>query len=81
VVLGTQASLYRFIPGTKIKDAVQLPTAIHLINPFQQMAIMSTSQKEAREKLPEALRNLPVLRKPFRIEQVLRLLRLPVLPL
>ena len=72
---------YRFIPGTKIKDAIQLLTATHLINPFQQMAIVTADPKEAREKLPEALRNLSMLRKPFRIEQLLRLMREPVLPL
>jgi len=32
-------------------------------------------------KLPQAFRHLPVLRKHFRLEQVLRLLREPVLPL
>jgi len=72
---------YRFIPGVKIKECIQLVTAIHLINPFQQMAIMTTDLKEAREKLPHALPHLPVLRKPFRIEQLLRLLRQPVVPL
>ncbi|MGA7547127.1 MAG: hypothetical protein WBW24_00005 [Candidatus Sulfotelmatobacter sp.] len=72
---------YRFIPGVKIKDCIQLVTAIHLINPFQQMAIMTDDSRECREKLPQALRYLPVLRKPFRIEQLLRLLRQPVLPL
>lgn len=70
---------YRFIPGVMIKDCMQLVTAIHRINPFQQMAIMAADPKEVREKLPEALRNLPVLRKPFRIEELLRLLRQPVL--
>jgi DNA-binding NtrC family response regulator len=72
---------YRFIPGTTIKDTVQLLTAIHLINPFQQMAIMTADPNEVREKMPQALRHLPVLRKPFRIEQLLRLLRQPVSPL
>jgi hypothetical protein len=72
---------YRFIPGVTIKDCMQLMAAIHLINPFQQMAIMTVDLKEAWEKLPQALRYLPVLRKPFRIEQMLRLLRQPVLPL
>ena len=56
-------------------------TASHGINPLQQMAIMTSDPKEARRNLPEALRYLPVLRKPFRIEQLLRLLRQPVLPL
>jgi hypothetical protein len=45
------------------------------------MAIMTTTPSEARGTLSEALRHQPVLRKPFRIEQVLRLLRKPVLPL
>jgi len=45
------------------------------------MAIMTDDSRECREKLPQALRYLPVLRKPFRIEQLLRLLRQPVLPL
>jgi two-component system, OmpR family, alkaline phosphatase synthesis response regulator PhoP len=72
---------YRFIPGTKIKDGVQLVTAIHVMNPNQRMAIMTAVPNEAREKLPKALWLLPVLPKPFKIEQVLRLLREPVLPL
>jgi CheY-like chemotaxis protein len=72
---------YRFIPDVRIKDCVQLVTAIHLINPFQQMAMMTADPKEAREKRPQALQHVPVLQKPFRIEQVLRLLREPVLPL
>src|ERR1700683_770211 len=72
---------YRFIPGVRIKDCVQLVTAIHLISPFQQMAIMTADPKEARETLPQALQHILVVRKPFRIEQLLRLLRQPVLPL
>ena len=72
---------YRFIPGVNIKDCMQLFTAIHLINPFQQMAIMTAESNEVRRNLPHALRHLPVLRKPFRIEQVVRLLRQTVLPL
>ena len=71
---------YRFIPGTQIKDGVELVTTIHGINPFQQMAIMTADPKETRDKLPEALRHLPVLKKHFRLEQLLRLLRQPVLP-
>jgi|ERR1700728_527227 len=72
---------YRFIPGVNIKDCMQLVTAIHLINPFQQMAIMTAEANEARRNMPLTLRYLPVLRKPFKLEQVLRLLREPVLPL
>jgi DNA-binding NtrC family response regulator len=72
---------YRFIPGTKIKDGVQLVTAIHEMNPSQRMAIMTAVPNEAREKLPKALWHLRVLAKPFKLEQVLRLLRKPVLPL
>jgi ActR/RegA family two-component response regulator len=71
---------YRFVPGVRIKDGVQLVTAIHGINPLQRMAMMIGSPKEARLKLPKALRFLPVRRKPFRIEQVLGLLREPILP-
>lgn len=72
---------YKFFPGPEIKDGVQLVTAIHVINPAQRMAIMTAWCDEAREKLPQALRYLPLLEKPFRFEQVLRLLREPVLPL
>ena len=32
---------FRFVPGTKIKDGVQLVTAIHWNNPHQQMALMT----------------------------------------
>jgi DNA-binding NtrC family response regulator len=72
---------YRFFPGTKIKDGTQLVAAIHAINPFQQMAFMTSDPHGARRKLSKALRHLPILRKPFRLEEVLRLLRQPVLPL
>jgi CheY-like chemotaxis protein len=72
---------FRFIPGPKVKDGAQLVAAIHRINPFQQMALMTSDPKEARGKLPLGLQHLSVLRKPFAIEQVLRLLRQPVLPL
>jgi DNA-binding NtrC family response regulator len=72
---------YRFIPGMKIKDGVQLVTAIREINPLQRMAMMTAEPKGARGKLPNALRDLQVLRKPFKLEQLLRLLREPVLPL
>jgi CheY-like chemotaxis protein len=72
---------YRFFPGTKIKDGVQLAAAIHAINAHQQMAMMTADPIEARRNLPDDLRRLPVLRKPFRLEQLLRRLRQPVLPL
>ena len=72
---------YSFIPRTKIKDGVQLVTAIHEINPLQRMAMMTAEPKKERGKLPNALRDLPVLRKPFNLEQLLRVLREPVLPL
>ena len=49
--------------------------------PICQIAIMTADPTEVREKLPQALQHLPVLGKPFRLEQVLRLLRQPVLPL
>jgi DNA-binding response OmpR family regulator len=72
---------YRFIPGVTIKDCMQLVTAIHEINPLQPMAVMTAEANEVRRNLPLTLRHLPVLRKPFRVEQLLRLLREPVLPL
>jgi hypothetical protein len=72
---------YRFSPGVNIKDCMQLVTALHEINQLQQMAIMTADPQDARRNLPNALRRLPILRKPFRIEQVPRLLRQPVPPL
>jgi len=72
---------FKFIPGPGIKDGAQLLAAIHGINPRQQMAIMTADPREARKKLPQALQHLKVLKKPFTLEQVLRLLRQPVLPL
>jgi CheY-like chemotaxis protein len=71
----------RFVPGSKIKDGAQLMAAIHGINPYQQMAIMTPDPQSARRNLPKDLRHLPVLRKPFEIGEALRLLRQPVLPL
>lgn len=71
---------FRFVQGRKIKDGVQLVTAIHKINPLQRMAIMTAAPHQAREMLPDTLRRLPVLRKPFRLEEVLRLLREPIRP-
>ena len=72
---------YRFVSGTKIKDGAQPVTAIHEMNPSQRMAIMTAVPNEAREKLPKALQNLPLLVKPFKVEHLVRLLREPVLPL
>lgn len=72
---------FRFVPGPTIKNGVQLVTAIHSTKPLQRMALMTAWYEEARGKLPQALRFLPLLAKPFRFEQVLRLLREPVLPL
>jgi len=59
---------YRFFPGTKIRDGAQLSAAIHAINPLQTMAIMTAVPQDARKNLPKALRRLPILRKPFRVE-------------
>jgi DNA-binding NtrC family response regulator len=72
---------FRFIPGPTIKDGTQLLAAIQQINPHQQMGMMTSDPKEAREKLPQSLKHLTVMRKPFSLEQLLRLLRQPVLPL
>jgi DNA-binding NtrC family response regulator len=44
---------FRFVPGAKIKDGVQLVTAIHGINPYQQMALMTADPKGARGNLPQ----------------------------
>lgn len=71
----------QFVPGQRITDGAQLLSAIHGMNSQQRMAMMTARPKEAREKLPKALRDLLILRKPFKLEQVLRLLREPVLPL
>jgi DNA-binding NtrC family response regulator len=71
----------KFIPGQTIKNGAQLVAAIHGINPFQQTAIMTSDPQDARRNLPKVLRHISVLRKPFKIVQVLRLLRQPVLPL
>jgi hypothetical protein len=71
----------RFIPGPTIGDGAQLVAAIHGINSLQQMAMMTSDPHGARRKLSKALRALPILRKPSRLEDVLRLLRQPVLPL
>jgi DNA-binding NtrC family response regulator len=72
---------YLFFPDARIENGAQLVTAIHGINPLQHMAMMTSDPQAARRNLPKVLRNLPILRKPFQIEQVLRLLRQPVLPL
>jgi hypothetical protein len=53
----------------------------HAIIPVQQMAIMTPWCDEVREKLPLTLRYLPVMRKPFRIEQLVAIAAVPVLPL
>jgi hypothetical protein len=45
------------------------------------MATMTANPQDTRWNLPKALRGPPILRKPFSVEQVLRLLRQPVLPL
>jgi hypothetical protein len=45
------------------------------------MAITTADPQDARRNLPKALRSLPILRKPFTVEQLLRLLRQRVLPL
>ena len=71
---------YRFIPGTTIRDGVELLTAMQ-INPRQRMVMTTAKPKEARKKLPKALWLLPVLCNPCKVEQVLRLLRKPVLTL
>ena len=63
---------YRLIPCPDIKNGMEFGTAIDGSNPFQQMAIMTADPRAAREKLPQGFTAPAVLRKPFRIEQVLR---------
>jgi CheY-like chemotaxis protein len=53
---------FRFVPGTEIKDFVQLVAAIYAVNPYQQMAIMTSDPQGARRNQPRVLRHLPVLR-------------------
>src|SRR5580692_7605861 len=61
---------YRFFPGTQIRDGAQLAAAILGVTSLQTMAIMTADPHDARRSLPKALLRLPILRKPFRIEQV-----------
>jgi DNA-binding NtrC family response regulator len=72
---------YLFFPDARIENGAQLVTAIHGVYPLQQMAMMTSDPQAARRSLPKVLRGLPIVRKPFQIEHVLRLLRQPVLPL
>jgi DNA-binding NtrC family response regulator len=72
---------YLFFPDGRIENGAQLVTAIHGITSLQRLAMMTSDPQAARRNLQQELRSLPILRKPFRIEQVLRLLRQPVLPL
>jgi hypothetical protein len=72
---------FLFFPDARIENGAQLVTAIHGLNPIQPMAMMTSNPQAARRNLPKVLRHLTVLRKPFQIEQVLLLLRQPVLPL
>jgi CheY-like chemotaxis protein len=72
---------FLFFPDARIENGAQLVIAIHGINSLQTVAMMTSDPQAARRNLPKVLRSLPILRKPFEIEQVLRLLRQPVLPL
>ncbi len=62
------------IPGRKIGQTMELMKAIHAANPLQRIAIhTSDEQLQAGSFL--------VLRKPYPIDRLIRVLRLPVLPL
>ncbi len=65
---------YRIEPGTRIRDGRELANAIRAADPSQRIAIHTDD---------EGLLAAPVvvLRKPYAIEQLLRALREPVLPL
>jgi CheY-like chemotaxis protein len=62
---------YLFIPSTRVQNGLHLVRKICAINPKQRMAI-HTSEKGL-------LAPVPVLQKPYPIENLLRLLRKPVL--
>src|SRR5579864_117931 len=61
---------YLFIPSTIVKNGLQLVRKICAINPEQRIA-MHTSEKGLRAPVP-------VLHKPYPIENLLRLLRKPL---
>ena len=61
---------YLFIPSTRVRNGLELVREIRAINPKQPMAI-HTSEKGLRAPVP-------VLHKPYTIENLLRLLREPL---
>ena len=61
---------YLFIPSTRVENGLELVREIRAINPKQRMAI-HTSEKDLRAPVP-------VLHKPYPIENLLRLLREPL---
>ncbi len=65
---------YDIAPGKRIRDATELMKEIRAAKPSQLMAIQTSD--EGLLAAP-----VPVLRKPYAIERLLRMLRLPVLPL
>lgn len=60
---------YLFIPSTRVQNGLQLVREIRAINPKQRIAI-HTSEEGLQAPVP-------VLHKPYRIENLLRLLREP----
>jgi len=64
----------RIAPGRSLKDGMELVKAIRTANPSQRTAIHT-----GEEGLLAA--PVPVLRKPYAMEQLLRVLRPPLLPL
>ena len=61
---------YLFIPSTRVRNGLQLVQKIRAVNPEQRMAI-HTSEENLRAPVP-------VLHKPYPIENLLRLLRQPL---
>lgn len=65
---------YHIKPGKRIRNVSELVKTIRAANPSQRIAIHTYDQELLAV-------SVPVMRKPYAIGQLLRLLRLPVLPL
>ncbi len=70
---------FMFMGSPTIRDGVQLLKKIEELNPFQPVAMMTSAPRELRQELGR--RRLTILRKPFAIERLLRLLTQYALPL
>jgi hypothetical protein len=80
---GGYQTVKRYVRKLRGNQPLQ-PRAVIVTGPGEESQVdygTGAMAKDALRKLPQALRGIPVLRKPFSVEQVLRLLRLPALPL